>query len=131
MIPVLALCATVLPGCAQTPAAQPVNAASTSVASSERDSTGPGINTASCSRPVYPRDALARRSEGTTTMRFLINPDGTVAQSSVQKSSGDVSLDEAAWTALSKCRFRPPVAGGKPVRAWVPVQYVWTLDPKG
>ncbi|MFC5511938.1 M56 family metallopeptidase [Massilia jejuensis] len=80
-----------------------------------------------CAKPVYPQAALARRAEGTTSLRFLIDTDGSVADAAVATSSGDALLDEAARVAIAKCKFTPAIAGGKPARAWVPVQYVWSL----
>lgn len=83
---------------------------------------------APCSRPVYPPQALANKVEGTSTIGFLINADGYVIDSKLYKTSGDDALDEAARSGLAKCRFKPPTRDGKPVQAWVPVQYVWTMD---
>jgi len=37
-------------------------------------------------------------------------------------------LDDAAQSALVKCRFKPATTKGKPVEAWTKVQYVWTLE---
>jgi len=118
-----------LAGCAQAPAAQAdtVIRGSTAVASS----TASAQKNATCAKPDYPKEARRRGSQGTTTVRFLIDTDGSVAQSTILKSSGDLSLDEAARSALSKCRFKPAVIDGQPQRAWVPVQYVWSLTPAG
>lgn len=117
-----------LAGCAQAPATQAdaVTRSSTAVATG---TTTSAQNRPTCNKPEYPKDALRRGSQGTTVIRFLIETDGSVAQSTVVKSSGDVSLDEAARSALSKCRFNPAIKDDKPQRAWVPVQYVWSLAP--
>jgi TonB family protein len=127
----LALIATLssLAGCAQAPVAQAgaVTSGSTAIAST----TTPAHKNVTCARPEYPKDARRRGSQGTTTVRFLIDTDGSVAQSFILKSSGDLSLDEAARSALSKCRFKPAVKDGQPQRAWAPVQYVWSLGPTG
>lgn len=109
----------VLGGCAQTP---PAPTEFTAVPASKG---GPDIT--SCSRPVYPPQALANRIEGTSTIGFLIGPDGKVLNTRLYKSSGDASLDEAARAALALCIFKPAMAKGKPVAAWMPIQYVWTL----
>ena len=125
---VLAL-STGLAGCTQTALAQ--DGAAPAAAASDTPRAKSILNTASCSKPEWPKDALARRSQGTTTVNFLIDTDGSVAESAVTKSSGDPSLDEAARSAIAKCMFRPAVGSDKkPARAWVPVQYVWTLDAK-
>jgi len=112
---------TALAGCAHASAQD--TAATTSGAPA-----APDTKPAPCSRPVYPPQALANKVEGTSTIGFLISAEGRVLDSRLYKSSGDASLDEAARIGLSKCSFKPPTRDGKPVQAWVPVQYVWTLD---
>lgn len=92
-------------------------------------SAGPGPDTRSCSRPAYPEEDARQRNAGTVTMNFLIGIDGKVVESKVVKSSGYRSLDEAARSALAKCRFKPPVTqDGQLVQAWTAVQYVWTPE---
>lgn len=81
----------------------------------------------SCSRPVYPEEALRQGREGTVLLRFLIGADGWVKRALVAKSSGDPALDEAARAGLETCRFHPPLADGKPVDAWTAIEYVWQL----
>jgi TonB family protein len=108
-----------LGGCAQTP---PAPTELTAVAA-----TKGGPDTTTCSRPVYPPQALANKIEGTSTIGLLIGPDGKVQNTRLYQSSGDASLDEAARAALALCTFKPALAKGKPVAAWAPVQYVWTL----
>jgi len=118
-----------LAGCAQAPVARAdtVTRTNADIASTTTSAQKP----ATCPRVEYPKEALRRGSQGTTTVRFLIDIDGRVAQSNILKSSGDLSLDEAALSGLSKCRFKPAVRDGQPQRAWVPVQYVWSLPPAG
>jgi len=108
-----------LAGCAQTP---PAPTEFTAV-----PATKGGPDATSCSRPVYPPQVLANKITGTSTIGFLIGPDGKVQNTRLYQSSGDASLDEAARAALALCIFKPAMAKGKPVAAWVPVQYVWTL----
>jgi D-alanyl-D-alanine endopeptidase (penicillin-binding protein 7) len=81
----------------------------------------------SCRKPMYPQADLTAGHEGTVTVSFLVDTDGTVADSRLLRSSGFSGLDKAAQTALFKCRFSPALKDGRPVRAWAPVQYVWTL----
>ncbi len=88
----------------------------------------PALDYRSCSKPVYPEADAREKHAGTVTVFFLLSPEGKVLDSKVQKSSGHRALDEAARSALAKCSFTPPMAGGKPVQAWTAVQYVWTLD---
>jgi bla regulator protein BlaR1 len=119
-VPVLAMAAACIAGCAQT-------AAPGGALQPESLGTKPVAQFESCAKPEYTPEALARRAQGTVSLRFLVDTDGSVAEALVLKSSGDISLDEAARVAIAKCRFTPGTAGGQPVRAWVPVQYVWSL----
>ncbi|MGJ9416820.1 TonB family protein [Massilia sp. CMS3.1] len=120
-LPVLAMAVAVLAGCAGT-------TPGSSALEHDAVTTKPIAKFNSCAKPEYPQASLARRAEGTVTLRFLIDTDGSVAEAAVAKSSGDALLDEAARVAIAKCRFTPGTAGGKPVRSWVPVQYVWSMS---
>lgn len=99
--------------CAQIPAAKPA-----------------GTETAlldfnSCAKPMYPHAELAAGHEGTVSLQFRVEADGSVGDSKISKSSGYPALDDTARSALVKCRFKPAMAAGKPVQAWTDVQYVW------
>ena len=123
-VPALVLAVASLAGCAQTALTGqgPAGPAASSTA------TSAVADFASCARPEYPMRALRDGVTGTVTLNYLVGTDGIVRDSNVKKSSGDVSLDEAARLAIGKCRFSPATADGRPVQAWVPVQYVWTLS---
>jgi len=118
-IPVLGLAATLLVGCAQTPVAD---------SAADAVTTPPLAQFNSCAKPMYPAEALAKRLQGTVTLQFKVEADGSVQDSKVMKSSGDASLDEAARVAIAKCTFTPATVNGRPKAAWAPVQYVWSVD---
>jgi len=82
---------------------------------------------ASCNKPSYPHADLAAGHEGTVTLSFLVDTNGTVLDSRVLRSSGFGGLDKAAQTALRQCRFSRAIRHGQPVRTWTPVQYIWSL----
>jgi TonB family protein len=82
----------------------------------------------SCRKPEYPHADIAAGHEGTVTVEFLVGEDGRVAGSSIAKSSGYASMDEAARGALALCSFHPALKAGKPIRQLTHVQYVWTLE---
>jgi D-alanyl-D-alanine endopeptidase (penicillin-binding protein 7) len=82
----------------------------------------------SCRKPMYPQADFTAGHEGTVTVGFLVDTDGTVADSRLLRSSGFSGLDRAAQTALHKCRFSPALKHVHPERAWAAVQYVWTLS---
>lgn len=118
-IPVLGLSAILLVGCAQTPVAD---------SAADAVTTPPLAQFNSCAKPMYPAEALAKRLQGTVTLQFKVETDGSVQDSKVMKSSGDASLDEAARVAIAKCTFTPATVNGKPKAAWAPVQYVWSVE---
>lgn len=118
--PVLAIAAACLAGCAGT--TPNINSVEPKVGLDK-----PLVQFNTCAKPIYPQESRARGAQGTTTLSFLIDTDGSVVESLVAKSSGYPLLDETARAAIAKCRFRPAMAGDTPKRAWVPVQYVWSL----
>jgi D-alanyl-D-alanine endopeptidase (penicillin-binding protein 7) len=116
-IPVFGLAAACIAGCAQMPSAEKAPA----------PIIPPVANFASCAKPHYPTESLRSEHTGTVTLNFKISADGKVEDSNIMKSSGHRLLDEAAREGISKCQFRPATQGGKPVPAWMHMQYVWTL----
>jgi protein TonB len=79
-------------------------------------------------KPLYP--PLSRRlgEAGTVQLDILVNPDGSVAQLVLAKSSGYPRLDRTAIeTVQSSWKFEPARQGGKPVAAWVTVPIQFTL----
>jgi TonB family protein len=81
-----------------------------------------------CVQPEYPKAAQREEAQGTVVLSFLIGTDGTVRDSKIKRSTGNVDLDEAARTSLQTCQFKPVVVAGKPVEAWTDVSYVWSLQ---
>jgi protein TonB len=81
-----------------------------------------------CAKPEWPKASLRNEETGTVTLQFLIAEDGRVADSKILKSSGFRELDKAAVVGISKCRFKPGTTDGKPEKAWMQMQYVWTLE---
>ena len=82
----------------------------------------------SCRTPPYPPASARLEETGTSTLRFLVDVDGRVAESQIANSSGHARLDEAARAALSLCRFTPGTVDGRPERSWITMRYVWKLD---
>ena len=80
-----------------------------------------------CTKPQYPQADIAASHEGTVTLNFRVDASGFVTDSTILRSSGYASMDEAARGALHRCRFAPALRNGLPVSTWQPVQYVWTL----
>lgn len=76
----------------------------------------------------YPKASLMNEEQGTVSMSFLVKPDGSVADSKVEKTSGFKNLDKAAIKALSACKFKPGTKDGAPAETWTKVDYAWKLD---
>ncbi len=76
----------------------------------------------------YPKASLMNEEQGTTSMSFLVNTDGSVADSKLEKSSGFKGLDKAAQRGLSACKFKPGTKDGSPAQTWAKVDYAWKLD---
>ncbi|OON62567.1 peptidase M56 [Massilia sp. KIM] len=113
-IPALGLAAMSVAVFAQAAPAAPSKADTTAIA-----------DFASCAKPHYPEQELKQNHEGTVTMQFRVGVDGRVKESKLSQSSGYPALDEAALTALVKCRFYPARTAGQPVEDWTQVKYVW------
>ncbi|MES2490211.1 MAG: TonB family protein [Pseudomonadota bacterium] len=81
----------------------------------------------SCREPEYPSSSQRLGEKGTVTLAFLIGIDGKVAESRVEGTSGFPRLDEAARTALSRCKFVPGTVNGVATPAWAKIKYVWKI----
>jgi len=65
--------------------------------------------------PQYPRQAALDRIEGTVTMEFIVNADGTVRNVRIVSANPPGVFEQAAITAALKWKFKPKVVDGKPV----------------
>lgn len=76
----------------------------------------------------YPKASLMNEEQGTVSMAFLVNADGSVVDSKLEKTSGFKNLDKAAMKSLSACKFKPGTKDGAPAQTWTKVDYAWRLD---
>ena len=76
----------------------------------------------------YPKASLMNEEEGIVSMTFLVNADGKVLESKLDKTSGFKSLDKAAITAISACKFKPGSKDGRPDTTSTKVEYNWKLS---
>lgn len=81
------------------------------------------LDKANCPKPEYPKASLMNEEQGTVTLGLLVNAEGSVTDSKVEKSSGSKALDKAALKSLSACKFK---ATGK--SDWQHIEYTWTLQ---
>lgn len=75
--------------------------------------------------PTYPPRCLRSGTEGVVKVRVLVGEDGSPQEITLEKSSGDSALDEAALTAVRDWIFVPAMRNGLPVRSWavVPIEF--------
>jgi protein TonB len=59
---------------------------------------------------------------------MLIDLNGQVLESKIERSSGHRRLDEAARAGLSLCKFRPATVDGKPEKTWSRIEYEWRIE---
>ncbi len=78
--------------------------------------------------PEYPRLARQAGITGTVWVKALVDEEGKVLRAIVAKSSGTACLDEAAIEAASKCRYKPGIQNGRPVKVWVTYAVEFILE---
>jgi len=86
------------------------------------------VNASACDKPEYPPASLRAQESGIVTLAFLIDVDGKVLESKVERSSSSRRLDEAARKALGLCKFQPATVDGKPEKSWARIEYEWRIE---
>jgi protein TonB len=81
-----------------------------------------------CAPPEYPPGARRANETGTVQLSYLVDVDGKVLESKIDRSSGYRRLDEAARTALALCKYTAATVDGRRVRSRKKVDYVWKLE---
>jgi D-alanyl-D-alanine endopeptidase (penicillin-binding protein 7) len=81
-----------------------------------------------CTRPKFPPADLRANHQGTVKIDYLVNEEGKAVDSRILQSTGYPAMDEAARSALLKCRFKPAHQDGRPVAKWTEVLYIWKID---
>jgi protein TonB len=87
---------------------------------------GTQLESISASPPRYPRDAARAGVEGRVLLRILVGTDGKPLEVTIDRSSGNRSLDrEARDHVLKSWRFKPAMRDGYPVQAYglVPIDF--------
>lgn len=70
-------------------------------------------------RDAYPPLLRGAGIGGTTNVWFLIDEEGQVLETRIQRSSGHEALDQAALRVAGSMRFSPARQRGEPVKVWV------------
>ncbi len=86
------------------------------------------VDARGCPKPPYPPASLRANETGIVSLNFLIDVDGRVLESRVQRSSGFKRLDDAARAGLGLCKFLPATVDGRPERAWARIEYEWKIE---
>ena len=63
----------------------------------------------------YPSASQDDGDEGIVTLRFIVQPDGSVSDIQIARSSGHRRLDAAAQRNLRDTKFQPATCHGKPI----------------
>lgn len=74
----------------------------------------------------YPSAALAEKAQGKAFVRFVVEKDGSITNTEIIKSSGNIYLDnEALRVASNMPKWKPGMQHGKPVRVFfmLPVSF--------
>ena len=74
----------------------------------------------------YPPTSRDNGEEGTVTLRFIVQPDGSVSDIRIARSSGYRRLDYAAQRNLRQAKFQPATCHGKPIA--MRVHYSFTFE---
>lgn len=120
------LTAVLVAGCAQMNTTSPMATSNVSMQMAPTHSKAI-VEFASCAHPAWPTESLRNGHTGTVILDFLVDENGKVSDSRINRSSGDVFLDEAARLSIAKCTFLPATEKGLPVKGWSPLKYVWAL----
>jgi protein TonB len=81
---------------------------------------GPGLGPGPL--PVYPKNAIDRKLEGTVTLTVTVSPEGRATSVRISGSSGSDLLDEAARRSVAHWTFTPGMKNGKPVEGTLTVK---------
>jgi protein TonB len=81
-----------------------------------------------CEKPPYPAASIRAGETGVVRLNFLIDVNGSVLDSKVERSSGYPRLDEAARNGLKKCKFRAATVDGKAEQSWARIDYAWKIE---
>ena len=76
----------------------------------------------------YPSVSQNDGEEGTVTLRFIVQPDGSVSDIRIARSSGHPRLDAAAVRSLLRqAKFQPATCHGKPIAVRIHQSFTFEL----
>ena len=75
----------------------------------------------------YPSASQEEGDEGIVTLRFIVQPDGSVSDIQIARSSGHSRLDAAARRNLRDTKFQPATCHGKPIAMQIHQSFTFKL----
>ena len=76
----------------------------------------------------WPKESFINNEQGTVTIRYRIETDGSVSECTVTMTSGFQRLDDAACMMVKmRWKFRPAMRDGVPVAVTIPATVNFTL----
>ena len=75
----------------------------------------------------YPPTSRDNGEEGTVTLRFIVQPDGSVSDIQMARSSGHSRLDFAAQRNLRDTKVQPATCHGKPFAMQIHQSFTFKL----
>jgi len=79
-------------------------------------------------QPIYPRLAIATRTQGTVILEAVITREGTIDSSRLRVLTGNPLLNSAAIEAVQQWRYRPTLLSGQPVEVLTTITVNFTLN---
>ncbi len=80
-------------------------------------------------KPEYPPGALRDKVSGMVILKLFVDTTGNVTKTEVIQSLRE-DCDKAAIEAARKCKFKPALSDGKPVRVWISYPVKFTVVPR-
>jgi TonB family protein len=77
-------------------------------------------------KPVYPEEARKSNFEGEVHVAMIVDERGYVERAKIWESSDSI-FNESAMAAAKRCRFKPAILKGQPVRAGVLIPFHFRL----
>ena len=76
----------------------------------------------------YPPISNDNGEEGTVTLLLAVQPDGSISDIRIARSSGYQRLDAAAIRSLRQAKFQPATCHGKPIAVRIHQSFTFKID---
>ena len=76
----------------------------------------------------YPPALQENGEEGIVTLLLAVQPDGSISDIRIARSSGHPRLDAAAVRSLRRAKFQPATCHGKPIAMRIHQSFVFKID---